>query len=133
MLIDGSLHGKRPEVFIDAEKIEVTKTGNLKLKGVYQMERYRLALHPVHLEVEKDGELVKYKDHEMEVETLRGIIKDNDKDRKKLRRIIKQLEKKKEWLIDQLICARSKRYGHLHEKESEALVNDEMQQALKVK
>ena len=30
MLIDGALHGRRPEVLIDAEKIEDTKTGNLK-------------------------------------------------------------------------------------------------------
>ena len=130
MLIDGSLHGRRPEVLIDAEKIEVTKTGNLKLKRVYQMERYRLALHPIHLEVEKDGELVKYKDHEMEVETLRGIIKDNGDDRRKLRGIVKQLEREKEWLIWKVIG--DKRYGICTTGENERLkVIDEMKRSLK--
>ena len=130
MLIDGSLHGKRPEVLIDAEKIEVTKTGNLKLKGVYQMERYRLVLHPVHLGVEEDGELIKYKDHEIAVETLRDIIKDNDEDREKLRGIIKQLGKEKEWLIWRVIG--DKRYGMFTAGENERLkVIEEMKRSLK--
>ena len=42
------------------------------------MERYRLMLHPTHLELEKDGELIKYKDHKIEVKALR---KANDKEK----------------------------------------------------
>jgi len=44
---------------------------------------------------------------------------------------MERLKKEKEWLVNKVICSDYNRYGHLLEKESEELLIDEMQQALK--